>query len=300
MADLFSLLMGDDPSAQAQAEALSRLMKQKQGYGSILAMTGDRTLAPVGQQFAREGLAAPEQIAGAMNQRQGRQLQRQGMLQAQGNADRAYGLDLRQFGEASRHNKALEGAAGAKADADKRAASAKAAEDLRKEFQGGATYKNTQTIGESYKKIAGTSDSGAGDVSLIYSFMRMVDPGSTVREGEFATAANAGSIPDRVVGAYNRALSGEKLPPEVRKQFRDEAKRLLKAQADRYEETANPYRRLAQQAGVDPGDVVLDLGLAQMLAEQGGPVAGAPPVPARKTIGAKTYEKRADGWYEVD
>jgi hypothetical protein len=98
MADLFSLLAGDDPSAQARAEALSRLMKQRQGYGTILALTGDRTLAPVGQGLAREGAEAPEQIAGLMNQRAGRALQARGLEQQQGNADRAYALDQRRAG----------------------------------------------------------------------------------------------------------------------------------------------------------------------------------------------------------
>jgi hypothetical protein len=108
MADLFSLLAGDDPSAQARAEALSRLMKQRQGYGTILALTGDRTLAPVGQGLAREGAEAPEQIAGLMNQRAGRLLSREQMLAQKAQQDRAYGLDERQRTEQERHNRAVE------------------------------------------------------------------------------------------------------------------------------------------------------------------------------------------------
>lgn len=205
----------------------------------------------------------------------------------------------RQADETARHNRATEAhsAAALKAQQDeagrkKGEVSAKAAEDLRKEFQGLQTYKNTQTIGESYKKIAGTSETGAGDVSLIYSYMRMVDPGSTVREGEFATAANAGGIPDRVVGWYNKILAGEKLPPEVRKQFRDESKNLLKAQLDRYEETAKPYRRLAEQQGLSPGDVVLDLGLQQFVTPSTTP---ATPQRAQGKDG-KWYRLTPAGW----
>jgi len=101
MADLYSLLMGDDPSAQAQADALARLMRQKQGYGSILQMTGDRTLAPVGQQFAAQGAQAPGQIADLMGQRQ-----KMGLLRA--GADR----EAAALTETARHNKALETQAG--------------------------------------------------------------------------------------------------------------------------------------------------------------------------------------------
>ena len=35
----------------------------------------------------------------------------------------------------------------------------------------------------------------AGDMALIFSYMKMLDPNSTVREGEYATAQDAGSIP---------------------------------------------------------------------------------------------------------
>jgi hypothetical protein len=36
--------------------------------------------------------------------------------------------------------------------------------------------------------------------------MKMLDPTSVVREGEFATAQNAASIPIKIVNMYNKAL----------------------------------------------------------------------------------------------
>ena len=49
-----------------------------------------------------------------------------------------------------------------------------------------------------YSKIrtAQKADTAAGDLSLIFGYMKMLDPGSVVREGEFATAQNAGGISD--------------------------------------------------------------------------------------------------------
>lgn len=108
MADLFSLLLGDDPSAEAKAQALSRLMQQKGAYGSILQLTGDRTMAPLGQQFSRDASAAPEQIAWLMNQRQGRLLSRQQMEAQKAQQDRAYAMEERQRTEQERHNRAIE------------------------------------------------------------------------------------------------------------------------------------------------------------------------------------------------
>ena len=42
--------------------------------------------------------------------------------------------------------------------------------------------------------------SAAGDLALIFNFMKTLDPGSVVRESEFSTAAQAGSFLDRTYG----------------------------------------------------------------------------------------------------
>lgn len=190
-------------------------------------------------------------------------------------------------------------AAKAAADAERaKGAQMKGAEELRKEFQGLGAYKNTQTVAESYRKIQSTGETGPGDMSLIFAYMKMLDPGSTVREGEYATAQNAGSIPQNIVASYNRAVGGEKLAPEVRKQFRDQAKSILKAQASLYEDTAKPYRRLAEAQGLAPEDVVLDLGLGSLLGPP-APAQGAAPASAPQRMQAKDgkwYVFRNGGW----
>lgn len=147
-----------------------------------------------------------------------------------------------------------------KADADAKGGAAKTVADLRKEFQGLPIYKDTVQVAQAASKIQGTSPNGPGDISMIFAFMKMVDPGSTVREGEFATAQNAGSVPQSIIARYNAAVRGAKLSPEVRAEFRSEARNLLKAQLSRYERTAAEYRRIAKGAGLDPSSVVLDLG----------------------------------------
>jgi hypothetical protein len=168
----------------------------------------------------------------------------------------------------------------------------KLAEDLRKEFQGTPVWKNTAQVAEAYRKTQNTSETGAGDMSLIFGYMKLLDPNSTVREGEYATAANAGSVGDKLVSLYNRALSGEKLSPDVRLQFKTEAKKVMGSQLAGFRVLADHYKRLAEQRGIPGGDVVLDLGLGELAGE-------TPAAPTRKTIDGKTYEKRADGWYEV-
>lgn len=83
---------------------------------------------------------------------------------------------------------------------------------------------------DSYDRIKLTEETAQGDVALIFSFMRMLDPNSTVREGEFATAENTTGWPQRIRNLYNKALQGKLLDPEQRKGFI--------AQADVYAEDA--------------------------------------------------------------
>ena len=132
--------------------------------------------------------------------------------------------------------------------------------DLRKEFNALPVVKKTQEVAEANAKIQGTSPTGPGDISLLVAYMKMIDPGSTVRENEFATAENAGGVSAKVRNVYNRLIEGDKLPEEMRGQFRTEAQKILEAQLQNYEATATHYQRFAEISGIDPADVVMDLG----------------------------------------
>jgi hypothetical protein len=67
----------------------------------------------------------------------------------------------------------------------------------------------------------------AGDVSAVFAYMKVLDPGSVVREGEQATARNAAGVPERIRNAYNRTLTGESLTPEQRQDFLETSQSLF-------------------------------------------------------------------------
>lgn len=93
---------------------------------------------------------------------------------------------------------------------------------------------------ESLRENAKSADrSGAMDIGLIFSFMKVLDPGSTVREGEFANAQNSGSIPTSIYNAYNKALSGEMLTSDQVGQFLKAAETSVSG----YATTANKVRK---------------------------------------------------------
>lgn len=81
---------------------------------------------------------------------------------------------------------------------------------------------------DAYNRIVASAEdpSAAGDLALIFNYMKILDPGSTVREGEFATAQNSGSIPSIIQAQYNKVMKGERLANEQRSDFLDRSTRL--------------------------------------------------------------------------
>lgn len=135
-----------------------------------------------------------------------------------------------------------------------------AASDLRKERSSLPTTKATQEISAAYNKIqaAAKNPSAAGDMSLIFGYMKMLDPGSTVREGEFANAQNAAGIDSRVVNAYNNILSGQRLSPQQRQDFMGQAGGLYKSQMAVQNQVDSQFSNMATRSGIDPKDVLLN------------------------------------------
>lgn len=130
---------------------------------------------------------------------------------------------------------------------------------LRKEFQSLQAYKDTKTVDTGMEKINAASSTGAGDIALIFNYMKLLDPSSTVRESEFEMAAKSGGVPG-VIGSYYSKIKGDgQLKDDVRANIRSEAAELQKAQQRIYKKEAARYRKLAEKAGVDPSNVaVLD------------------------------------------
>lgn len=130
--------------------------------------------------------------------------------------------------------------------------------DLRTEFN--TLTKDYRTVADAYGRIQSAQETGPGDISLIFSYMKLLDPTSTVREGEFATAQNAGGVPERLIAQYNRLISGERLAPETRTQFLDQAQGLYDQATRDYQRTKTRYEDLATRYGADPANVTADFG----------------------------------------
>ena len=130
--------------------------------------------------------------------------------------------------------------------------------DLRTEYT--QAMKPFTDLSQAFNKVeaAALNPSAAGDISLVYAYMKILDPGSTVMQGEQANATNAGGIPDRVRALYNQALSGQTLAPPVRQDFYAQARNLVESQRPMQQDIAARYTNIATQNRLNPEQVVFD------------------------------------------
>lgn len=135
-----------------------------------------------------------------------------------------------------------------------------AARDLRAEIN--KENADFTDIANSWDRIAASAaePSAAGDLALIFNFMKMLDPGSTVREGEFANAQNAASIPTRIRALYNRVSTGERLTQEQRADFFGQAENIFKSSKERANQITDEYVRIGRDLGLDREEIVVDRG----------------------------------------
>lgn len=138
-------------------------------------------------------------------------------------------------------------------------------------------------------KESARDPSAAGDLSLIFGFMRMLDPTSTVREGEFATAQNAAGVPDRIRNYYNRVMSGERLAPDQRADFVSRADGLYQGALRNHTKIEGQYTEIARRAGLDPRDVVISY--REMTPDEPRTGADKPKSPPLTATNPKTGER---------
>lgn len=137
---------------------------------------------------------------------------------------------------------------------------------LRKEFDGQEEVKVYNKVAPFLgaisdvvgKEAAGRTVSGADDLKLIFSYMKLLDPGSVVRETEFANAQNAGGIPDVIQNVWNRAREGTRLNSEMRKEFLESAQFALRNFKQGYDRQKERYNRIASGDGLRVANVTAE------------------------------------------
>jgi hypothetical protein len=154
-------------------------------------------------------------------------------------------------------------------------------EKIRKEWQGRSKmYSELQGTFNTLQASA-SSANGPGDIALITGFMKMLDPGSVVRETEFATARDTAGLFTQLQNRLEKAQNGQLLSPKQRQEY--------VALSQKYLDSA---QKKANQEKKDLGIVVKNYRLNPenvFGAEQAPPL----PLPTSATVGGKSYQRPA-------
>jgi len=113
-------------------------------------------------------------------------------------------------------------------------------------------------IASAYRKIESAPETPAGDMSRIFGYMKILDPSSTVREGEYASAENARGIPESVKAKYNKALTGVGLTDQQRKEFIQSAGDITNSQNVQFQGQKKYYEDISKHNKIDPANIIYD------------------------------------------
>jgi len=114
-------------------------------------------------------------------------------------------------------------------------------------------------VRDSYSKIKKVAEAenptSAADLSIIFNYMKMLDPTSVVRESEYASAEKARGVPETIRNTYNKVMKGNKLGPDQRADFIAMAEELYSEAEKVQNELKENYSNIAKLYNIDPGRV---------------------------------------------
>lgn len=128
-------------------------------------------------------------------------------------------------------------------------------EKIRKEYQT-RTGKYRELDGTfSNIKTSAASANGPGDIALITSFMKMLDPGSVVRETEFATGRDTAGLYANLQNQLQKAQNGQFLNATQRQQYVTLSQQYLDASKKKSNEEKESLGKVVKNYGLNPENV---------------------------------------------
>ncbi|HYC01616.1 MAG TPA: hypothetical protein VEC57_20970 [Candidatus Limnocylindrales bacterium] len=128
---------------------------------------------------------------------------------------------------------------------------------LRKEFRSLPSVKEYETALPIIETARKAPDTPAGDLQVIYSVGKVLDPNSVVREGELQLTQSATPFLQQMIGKARAEISGQgRLTPETRKNLVDMLDQRVQGYQQAYSRDFETYGGYARDIGADPGQVV--------------------------------------------
>jgi len=129
--------------------------------------------------------------------------------------------------------------------------------DLRNDLKSEPIYKAYQEVRSAYDQINTALKQGTpiADVAAATKIMKLLDPGSVVRESELGIAMSSTGLLDRVTNYANQIIRGQKLTPSQRVEFKKLADEFYKASESQFNAKREEYGGIAKDYGLNEGRV---------------------------------------------
>ena len=123
----------------------------------------------------------------------------------------------------------------------------------KKTFMSEPIYKDFNDMQSAYGQVLSALDQGSpiGDVAGATKVMKLLDPGSVVRESELGIAMAASGRMDRLKFYFSNWASGQKLTPTQRDDFKALSNELYAAAGQAYNQQRGEYLDFGASTGVD-------------------------------------------------
>ena len=115
-----------------------------------------------------------------------------------------------------------------------------------------------QKIDVAYNDAYTVENPQVADISMVFNYMKMLDPGSTVRESEYATARDTAGVPQEIRNTFNKLQGGGFLSDAQRRSFRNLAWNLFQKESSNVQELNERYEAQGEAFNVDVGTILED------------------------------------------
>lgn len=132
---------------------------------------------------------------------------------------------------------------------------------LREKWENNPVTKASQSMDDHYRRIAGVeTKTPAGQMSMVFAYMKMLDDGSVVRESEYATAARTAGLYDRAATYMEKLKNGTILSPQQIEEFKQSAEQIMNEVRKKQSDFDTEYKGLAEAYGMNPERVAYGVG----------------------------------------
>jgi hypothetical protein len=120
-------------------------------------------------------------------------------------------------------------------------------------------YKDYQDVKSAFGQVVSSLSQGTpiGDVAGATKVMKLLDPGSVVRESELGIAMAASGRMDRLNNYFSNMMTGQKLTPTQREDFKALSNELYAAAGDAYNKKRQEFQGFGQAYGFKNLDAAL-------------------------------------------